>query len=57
VVLTSASSTASAGNITPSSQKSLLGQSAQGSLGYMEYHFWSTVDDSQTPNWVVVSTN
>jgi hypothetical protein len=42
----------SVGSITSTSRTvALSGVSARGQVGTMNYFYWSTIDDNQTPNW------
>jgi hypothetical protein len=32
------------------------GVSASGNTGNLGYYYWTAIDDTQTPNWTVITT-
>jgi hypothetical protein len=48
--------TGQTGAPAPDRSITVFGNSAQGTVGTFHYRYWTVVNDSQTPNWVVVST-
>ena len=54
--LTGASASGSAGTMVPTRFLAITGNSASGAAGTFGYYYWSTIDDTQNPNWTVITT-
>jgi hypothetical protein len=44
------------GTLTKTVSVALTGNGARGTAGTIGYRYWSVIDDTQTPNWVVITT-
>jgi len=54
--LTGASASGRAGTMVPTRFLAITGNSASGAAGTFGYYYWSTIDDTQNPNWTVITT-
>jgi hypothetical protein len=46
-----------AGSVGKSVSVALTGAQAQGQAGVLNYFYWTTIDDSQTPSWQNVNNS
>jgi hypothetical protein len=56
VTVTGASASGSAGTMVPTRFLAITGNSASGIAGTFGYYYWSAINDTQNPNWTVITT-
>jgi len=56
VYLTGVAAAGAVGTLVQNRTVALSGTGAVGAVGNIGYRFWSVIDDTQTPNWVVITT-
>ena len=56
VVISGATASATTGSLGISMSIPFTGVSASGNTGNLGYYYWTAIDDTQTPNWTVITT-
>jgi len=54
--LTGVFASGNAGTMVPTRFLAITGNSASGIAGTFGYYYWSTINDTQNPNWTVITT-
>jgi hypothetical protein len=56
VVISGATASATTGSLSIVKSVNLTGNSAIGTVSNLGYYYWTAIDDTQTPNWTVITT-
>jgi len=56
IVISGATASAATGSLGISMSIPVTGVLASGNTGNLGYYYWTTIDDTQTPNWTVITT-